>query len=570
MPLNYPSDWRFSDGVFPVPNEAVSAVERLVEEIVGSSDDPQEVYETVKRRFGNPGMSSDASWAETDMGRALRRSIGNAPGFVDKLWMAIEDLRASGHIVPSHHVVNQLLGKAGIIFQIVPPRLVRMDNVDLASPSKTSVPLPASETPATPHTPASKTEDARHQIKSIEEQLERILRMPIESELEFDDSLRLTQSWTQNASHAFENLSPNISPFAQEILNQLRTALVRPSAVHHYSGKQLLEALSKAHYGIGALLKRVDLYTQADSATSPRSSTSQFAPQQFTSFLNAEKGEPNMSTQEPPFDVAIICALRVPELEKVLKTGEEAWKKLPGNTSDPQAYHQGGYTTTAGTRLQVIAAAPNHMGAPASAALATKMILRFKPRLVAMVGIAAGSRVDSGGFGDVLSPNITFDYTSGKLTDDGEKLAFSPDPNPAHINSRLLSLLKEWQANGRGLYDVWRNWAGLKPERPPKLVIGPLASGPNVVATRKVVDDIELHWRKLIGLEMEAYAVHCACRDTVSPEIPYLAFKSVCDFADNNKSDAWQPYAAYTAAASLHQFLAAEWENLFPDGRSSR
>jgi nucleoside phosphorylase len=568
MSLLYPNDWRFSEGEFPVPDDAVSAVERLVEEIVASAANPQEVYETVKRRYGNTMLSSDVSWAETDMGKALRRSMGNAPAFVDKLWMAIEDLRASGHVVPSHHVVNQLLGKAGVTFRIEPPRLVQTVNIASASPSRVPAHPTISGTPAAPRAPVSPT-TPYYQLKGIEEQLERILRTPIESEIEFDDSLQLAQSWAQNASRVLEGLLPNTSPLIQGILNPLRAALVRPETVHQYSGNQLLEALSKAHYGIGVLIKRIDLYTEVESSP-PRSPTSQVAPQQAPSFLNAAKGDSNMASQELLFDVAIICALRVPELEKVLKTGEEPWKKLPGNARDPQTYHHGCYTTAAGTRLQVIAAAPNQMGPPAAAALATKMILRFKPRLVAMVGIAAGSRLDPGGFGDVLSPDITLDYTSGKLTDDGTKLAFRPDPKPVHVNPRLLSLLKEWQANGRGLYEVWRNWDGPKPERPPRLVIGPLGSGSSVVATRMVVDDVGLHWRKLIGLEMEAYAVHCACRDTVSPEIPYLAFKSVCDFADGSKSDEWQPYAAYTAAASLHQFLAAEWENLVLDAHTSR
>uniref|UniRef100_UPI00286A8415 hypothetical protein n=1 Tax=Archangium sp. TaxID=1872627 RepID=UPI00286A8415 len=91
MTLLYPNDWRFSEGIFPVPDEAVTAVERLVEEIVASAPNPKAVYETVKHRYGNTTISSDVSWAETDMGKALRRSMGNAPAFVDKFWMALED-----------------------------------------------------------------------------------------------------------------------------------------------------------------------------------------------------------------------------------------------------------------------------------------------------------------------------------------------------------------------------------------------------------------------------------------------------------------------------------------------
>ncbi|CAM4504499.1 hypothetical protein COEX109129_35180 [Corallococcus exiguus] len=413
-------------------------------------------------------------------------------------------------------------------------------------------------TPVTPPEPPSNTE----RLKSLEAQLEKILQAPIESELEFDDSLRLAQAWAQDASRVFKDLSPGTSQLTQGILAPLNAALVRPEVVHPYSGEQLLAALGKARYGLSILAKRLDLYTEAGLALTLPATPSNAIPQQAPAPLSAAKGDSNLEPQDLLFDVAIICALRMPELEKVLKTGAERWTRLPPDVRDPQTYHRGVYTTAAGTRLRVIAAAPNQMGPPAAAALATKMILRFKPRLVAMVGIAAGARVDTRGFGDILSPDVTFDYSSGKLTDDETKVAFTPDPKPVHLNSRLLSLLRDWQASGNGLHDIWRNWDGSKPDRLPRLLIGPLASGSSVVATRAVVDDIGLHWRKLIGLEMEAYAVHCACRDTVSPETPYLAFKAVCDFADGSKADDWQPYAAYTAAQSLHHFLVAEWENL--------
>jgi nucleoside phosphorylase len=288
---------------------------------------------------------------------------------------------------------------------------------------------------------------------------------------------------------------------------------------------------------------------------SPSSQTKSPAPERKDSVKNIEAQR---------FDVAIICALRTPELEKLLNTGNrEDWKKFRSEPSDPQTYHQGSYTTSAGTRLRLIAAAMNQMGPPAAAALAAKMILRFRPRLMAMVGIAAGAKVDPEGFGDILAPDVTFDHTSGKFVDNNGKIAFNPDPRPYPLNPRVVTLLKDWQADGQALIEVWRHWPGPKPKRPPRLIIGPLASGGSVVANRTVVDDVELHWRKLIGLEMEAYAVHCACRDTVTPETPYLAFKAVCDFADGSKNDEWQPYAAYTAAESLHRFLVTEWESLY-------
>jgi nucleoside phosphorylase len=89
-----------------------------------------------------------------------------------------------------------------------------------------------------------------------------------------------------------------------------------------------------------------------------------------------------------------------------------------------------------------------------------------------------------------------------------------------------------------------------------------MASGAAVVDAQPSVDGIVDHWRKLVGLEMEAYAVHRACKDTIEPQPKFLCLKSISDFAQD-KDDAWRDYAAFTAAELCYQFLVAEWEWLF-------
>jgi nucleoside phosphorylase len=262
------------------------------------------------------------------------------------------------------------------------------------------------------------------------------------------------------------------------------------------------------------------------------------------------------------FDIAIVCALREPELEKVLETGTELWEEVPQERNDPHTYHRNVYTTRKGNRLRVVAAAPNQMGLAASAVLATKIILRFRPKLVAMVGIAAGVKSESQGFGDILAAEHTFDYGAGKEGDKKGNVTFKPDPKPLDIDTALHARLKEWQAEGYELDNIRRNWPAAKPRTALALHVGPLGSGAAVVDSRRSVKRVMEHWRKLIGIEMEAYAVHRACKDAVAPAPMYLCLKSICDFAEN-KDDAWQPYAAFTAAQLCYRFLTAEWENLF-------
>jgi nucleoside phosphorylase len=56
------------------------------------------------------------------------------------------------------------------------------------------------------------------------------------------------------------------------------------------------------------------------------------------------------------------------------------------------------------------------------------------------------------------------------------------------------------------------------------------------------------------GIEMEAYGLYAAAAQSGSPRPTAFALKSVCDFADEQKDDKWQAYAAYTSAEIFRTF----------------
>lgn len=260
------------------------------------------------------------------------------------------------------------------------------------------------------------------------------------------------------------------------------------------------------------------------------------------------------------FDLAIVCALHEPELEAIFSFGR--WAKGPRMPSDPQTYYSSTWTTRTGEKLRVVVAAPNQMGLTAAGVLAAKIILQFRPKMLAMAGIAAGSKSDKQGFGDILVPDQTLDYGSGKTisTKGGSKVL--PNPNPIQLNAKLLGRLMEWQRERTGLDVISKSWQAAKPITRLTLHIGPIFSSPTVVDASQPVEDILGHWRKLVGLEMEAHAVHRACNDTIDPATVFFCAKSICDFAEG-KNDDWQHYAAYTSARFLYRFILAEWNTLF-------
>jgi nucleoside phosphorylase len=263
-------------------------------------------------------------------------------------------------------------------------------------------------------------------------------------------------------------------------------------------------------------------------------------------------------------DVMLICALHDPELRKVRQTGELPWVALPTDPSDPQTYYSTQYRTNGPNVLRVISAAPNHMGLSASAVLAAKSILKYRPRFLGMVGIAAGVRKQSQGFGDILIAEHTFDYGAGKISQHGDRTEFRPNPYPMRINSRLLNRLNEWKTQRTGLDEIQGSWQTTSPQTRLQIHIGPLGSGAAVLDSTIPIEEISNHWRKLVGIEMEAHGVHCACNETLEPPPVFCCFKSICDFA-SSKNDDWQDYAAFAASQFCYKFLTTEWHQLFPN-----
>jgi nucleoside phosphorylase len=255
-------------------------------------------------------------------------------------------------------------------------------------------------------------------------------------------------------------------------------------------------------------------------------------------------------------DLAIICALHQPELSSVLSAGE--WSPGPILPDDPQVYHSSTWLTESEERVRVVAAAPNFMGLTATAALTAKIILQFRPKMVAMAGIAAGSKSTTQGFGDLLVPDQTFDHGSAKTVLVKGKLQLVPNPNPLHIGARLLGKLKEWQQDGNWPREIEQAWLGTKPRTRLAMHVGPLFSSSTVLDAEGPMTEVISHWRKLVGAEMEAHAAHRACNDTIEPAPVFLCAKSICDFA-SGKSDDWQRYAAFTSARFLKQFIVKEW-----------
>lgn len=264
-------------------------------------------------------------------------------------------------------------------------------------------------------------------------------------------------------------------------------------------------------------------------------------------------------------DIGIVCALENPELAAVINVlgGPSKWAEV-GDARHTHIYREGRLPMVDGTALRVVATTSTSMGLTAAAIATTHLVLQFRPRLVAMIGIAAGTRSGDKQFGDVLVADPSVDYNSGKVVAANGIREFQPDPYPIGLNPRLRSVLQKYRGRHLLFDEIRRRWTGRVPNKPNSLHVGPVGAADQVIDDESRILEIQKNWRKLIGVEMETYGVYRAVHESPEPKPRVASFKAVCDFAAE-KSDSWQEYAAFMAAEFAIEFLKREWGGLWPN-----
>lgn len=247
------------------------------------------------------------------------------------------------------------------------------------------------------------------------------------------------------------------------------------------------------------------------------------------------------------FDAAVICALEEPELSEVKRLPFE-WKTY-AQLDDPIDYFVGSVEGR-----KVVCAASYEMGLSAAAILASKMIARFRPQYLIMTGIAGGVDRKKLSYGDIMVADPCFDYESGKKVFEHGKSVFKPDYRQIRLNESVNKMIRRLKFREAELQKIYDEFEGEKPNHPPKIEIGPFGSGASVLSDPNVIARVQMHNRKFMGFDMEAYAVMLAGRLSAEPKTISVVMKSVSDFG-NGKTDKYQKYAAYTSAKVLALLL---------------
>lgn len=263
-------------------------------------------------------------------------------------------------------------------------------------------------------------------------------------------------------------------------------------------------------------------------------------------------------------DIGFVCALEHPEFTALQAAtgGQKNWTAA-GDANFAHVYQTTSIATLSGKKLKVVGTVATSMGLTAAAIATTQLVMQFRPRIVVMVGIAAGTRGGNKEFGDILVADPSVDYNSGKVVQENGIRDFLPDPYPIGLNARLRSVIQKYRAPNPLFQKLRSAWQGDVPQQQTRLHLGPVGAADQVIDDETRILEIQKNWRKLIGVEMETYGVYRACHEAPEPKPRFVSFKSVCDFAAQ-KTDSWQDYAAYTAANFAVEFLRQEWDAIWP------
>lgn len=228
------------------------------------------------------------------------------------------------------------------------------------------------------------------------------------------------------------------------------------------------------------------------------------------------------------------------------------------------------------------------MGPNRAGIISEKVLGRWSPSVIAMVGIAGGVHGDVR-LGDVVVASQVDNYLEGaKASEDADGMKIQRAGDEFKTNHELLERVRNfefvsrpqfarWQATGRARLDGLGTIAreallkGLLREVPQQKE-GHIASGPLVFASRTMLDWLKDGDRAYLAVEMESGAVMIAAHMDTS-QTRALVIRGISDFGDERKTELdaigagmFRRYAMENATDLLWSMMSA---GLFPRFASS-
>ncbi|MEM9212914.1 MAG: nucleoside phosphorylase [Cyanobacteria bacterium P01_F01_bin.150] len=201
------------------------------------------------------------------------------------------------------------------------------------------------------------------------------------------------------------------------------------------------------------------------------------------------------------------------------------------------------------------------MGDAGAAFETERAISFFNPDVILFVGVAGG--IKDVEIGDVVASTKVYNYESGKA-----KETFNPRPETG-LSS--YALIQRAMAERRSRGQEWLSRLKSKPQKLPKVKVGPIAAGEKVIASKKseVYKLVEKQYGDALAVDMEGYgflkAAHANEHRAVAMVVRGISdlIEGKNDEENQEPEDIRQEKASRHASAFAFQLLA----NFTPQGR---
>jgi len=257
------------------------------------------------------------------------------------------------------------------------------------------------------------------------------------------------------------------------------------------------------------------------------------------------------------FDIVIITATS-DEFESITSVLNSV-QPIIFNKNDSTIYHQG-IIRGKSRNLRVLIPFPYSMGLEAVSSLTTKVISKFRPRFIFMVGICAGNK-NVCKIGDVVIAEKSLNYhgvVEIERKDESKDKKFMH--NLCSINGHLKNQL-ELFSKSNSIKTIQDSYADKsKIESPLKVHIGLLVTGSSLLRSASIMNEINGTYVGVKGLDMETYGLYYSATQVYKDYAPnFLSIKGVSDYGDNtnHKLSATErrKYSLYTSANITVRFI---------------
>jgi len=273
----------------------------------------------------------------------------------------------------------------------------------------------------------------------------------------------------------------------------------------------------------------------------------------------------SLQNQGEPVEIVVLTVIPA-ELEaarRVLQIDDDSREKDPDGT----VYFRGAVRSElAGRDYTIALTCIGGAGNPGAAAATSGAIARYRPRVVLLMGIAAGVR-DKVRIGEVVLSDRVVAYEPAALIRTASGTKEQPRPEIDRAPHTMIQDVVSYRAEPARLRAAFERAGGAVPAAPDgredefrahvasviTARLGTIASGEKLLRDpAKLLAVRELYGKTEAG-EMEAAGVVDACR---RGPIPWLVIRGISDFGDELKDDRFHGVASCAAAAVLHDFVA--------------